>query len=73
MFEAFSQSIDFIASPLEFRDKGVFALSGDLMGFKASQPFGQAIPRLTGYSLFGDKLTAFPSLIWREREQPTEQ
>src|SRR5262245_26763432 len=52
---------------------GAVARSGADKQARASQPFGQAMPRLTGYSTVGVRLTAAPSWRWMSSEQPVEQ
>ena len=52
---------------------GEAARSGAPSGVSASQPLGQAMPRLTGCWLVGDRLTTCSFLKWTSRLQPTEQ
>ena len=59
--------------PWASRSSGVVARSAAASGVSASQPFGQAMPRFTGWSGVGVSPTAAPSTRWTSRPQPVEQ
>jgi hypothetical protein len=59
--------------PLASRHNGVRARSSAASGASASHPLGHAMPRLTGYSVVGVRLTATPSRRCTSSEQPVEQ
>jgi len=59
--------------PRPLRNSGVVARPGASNTVNASQPLGQAMPRLTGYPAFGVRLIAWPSLRWMFKLQPVEQ
>ena len=59
--------------PPASRRSGVVARSGASSTVSASQPFGQAVPRFTGYAGDGVRLTGAPSFRWTVRRQPVEQ
>jgi hypothetical protein len=60
-------------APPESRSNGIVPRSDAASGVSASQPFGQAMPRLTGCSGSGVRLTASPSRTWTFKPQPVEQ
>src|SRR5262245_30298940 len=70
---AFSHSVAVHFPVARSRRYCVVARSGALSGVSASHPFGQALPRLTGYFRVGVTFTAWFPLICAVMLQPVEQ